>query len=193
MPLKVVHPNHYEIVGTGLVLLSSPPILDKNIDLYTGTLTEEIALTSRAPAIIGRERKMTDPSEIESILSKISTRVSEFVADQKIKCILDIRGKREPGFEIKTAHTTSDKIEILETVKTALAMSFPVTVTALGSAEHPVSSNDNVVPTLVLDLGPDERESQRETLISAAAETVGLINSKLGFSEGDEAARDVLD
>ena len=193
MPLKIIHPSHYEIMGRGLVLLSSQPILGKNKDLHTGTLTEEIALLSKSHAIIGKEKRMEDRDGIESAVSQFTTRVREFVADEGIRCILEIRGMKGPGFVIKAEKSASETNEILEIVKTSFAMSFPVATTPLSPAEHPVYSNSDGVQTIVLDLGPEEREFQRESIIVAAAETVGLINSKLGFSESDEGTRDVLD
>jgi hypothetical protein len=192
MPLKIVHPNHYEIIGRGFVLLSSPPILSKTTDLHTGTLTEEIALLSKCHAIIGKEKKLTDLSEMESVRSQFTTGIREFLADHGIRFILEIRGKKEPGLEIKTAQSASEANEILEIVKTAFAMSFPVKVTGFSPEEKPMYS-DSDVQTVVLDLGPDERGFQRESIVDVAAEMVGLVNGKLGFSESDEGVRDVLD
>ena len=191
MPLKVVHPNHYEIIGGGFVLLSSRPVFGKNEDLHTGTLTEEIALLSKSPAIIAKEKKMVDLSEAESAVYQFASRVRELVADQRIKCIMEIRGRKEPGFEIKTGESANEPNEILEIVKTAFSMTLSVAVTTIDSADLAIA-NDGA-QTIILELGPDERDAQRDSVVNVAAETVGLINSKLGFSESDERTGDVLD
>jgi len=33
MPLKIIHPRHTEVMGTGLVLISSPPVIGPKGDL----------------------------------------------------------------------------------------------------------------------------------------------------------------
>ncbi|HEX4920784.1 MAG TPA: hypothetical protein VFV92_08595 [Candidatus Bathyarchaeia archaeon] len=193
MPLKIVHPNRYEIIGRGLVLLLSSTNQTKTPDLHMGALTEEIALLSKGHAIIGQEKRFTDASDIESARLEFTTGVRELIADQGIRIILEIRGKKEPGLGIMVAPSTSEADEIVEIVKTAFSLTVPTAVTPLSSAELPTYSSDKDVQTIVLDLGPDERSIQRETVIDIAAETVGLVNRKLGFSGRDDGPGDALD
>ena len=193
MPLKIIHPNHYEIIGRGLVLLLSSTNQTKTPDLHMGALTEEIALLSKGHAIIGKEKRFADSSEIESARSEFTTGVRELIADQGIRIILEIRGKKEPGLGITVASSTSEADEIAEIVKTGFSLTVPTAVTSLSSTDLPTYSDDKEVQTIVLDLGPGERSFQRETVIDIAAETVGLVNRKLGFSGGDDGSGDALD
>jgi len=193
MPLKIIHANYYEILGRGRVLLSSPPILGTISDLHTGTLTEEVALLSKCHAIIGKEKKLADPSELESVQSEFLTGARELIADHGIMAILEIRGKKEPGLELKIGTSEPEAGQIAEIVKTAFAMSFPVEATELGPGEQAPYFNTKEVQILALDLGPEERSFQRESIIDIAAETVGLINRKLGFSDRDDGPSNTLD
>lgn len=193
MPLKIVHPNHEEIIGRGRVLLLSSANPTKTPDLHMGALTEEIALLSKGHAIIGKEKSSADALEVESARLEFITGVRELIADQGIKVILEIRGKKEPGLGIVAASSTPEANEIVEIVKTAFSLNFPVAITGLSSTDLPTYSDDKDVQTVVLDLGPDERRFQRETVIDIAAETVGLVNRRLGFSGGDDGSGDALD
>jgi len=193
VPLKIVHQNHYEIIGRGMVLLSNPAIHTQSPELYTGTLTEEVALISKGHAIIGKEKKLNDQTEVESAQSEFAIGVREFIVDHGIRLILEIRGKKEPGVGIEVETFPVEANEIVEIVKTAFALSFPVTMTQPGATERSQYANDKNVQTLVVVLGPDERGFQRESIIDITAETVGLINRKLGFLESEEGGRNVLD
>ncbi len=65
MPLKIIHPHHAEVMGRGLVLLSSPHITAAKRDLYAGQIVEEAALLSKSWA--------KDGSESEEILDIIKS------------------------------------------------------------------------------------------------------------------------
>src|SRR6266571_209033 len=111
MPVKIIHPDHVEIVGLGHVLLTAPHIASPDADLHTGTIVEEAALTSRSYAVIGKvSREFLDPNRIQSAQSEFRKSIEGFIAEDGIKYLLNIRGKKEPGVNIGTAEgqTCSD-------------------------------------------------------------------------------------
>src|SRR5438552_892915 len=104
MPVKIIHPNHVEIVGIGHVLLIAPHATGPDADLHTGQIVEEAALTSRSFAVIGKiNREFFDMNRIQSAQSEFRKGIEGFVSEDGIRYILDIRGKKEPGVNIETA------------------------------------------------------------------------------------------
>ncbi len=153
MPLKLIRQNHWEIIGRGPTLLSSPPTIDQSGELYTGRIVEEAALLSKAHAIIRKDGKYNPDSGIPpDVSSEFEASTKNFIMELGIKCVLVILGKNEPG-----------------------------------KADAPD------VQTFALALGPDERGFRKELVISRIADMVGLINGRLGWSETDERAGNILD
>src|SRR2546422_9097796 len=104
MPVKIIYPDHVEIVGLGHVLLTAPHTASPDADLHTGSIVEEAALTSRSYAVIGKvSKEFLDLTKIRSAKSEFRKGIETFIAEDGIIYVLDIRGKMEPGVEIRTA------------------------------------------------------------------------------------------
>src|SRR5947209_20047392 len=102
MPVKIIHPDHTEVVGEGLVLLSSPHITISKRDLYSGQIVEEAALLSKSWAIVAKERGPPQSGDAkESADATLEKRVQDFGEEHGIKCVIAIRGPAEPGVAVK--------------------------------------------------------------------------------------------
>lgn len=192
MPLKIIHPRNTEVMGTGLVLISSPPASGPKRDLYTGQIAEEVALLSRSWAIIAREIKQD--KEVDRVLqagSDFDKSVQTVVGEYGIKCIVMIVGTSEPGIMIKGHPDDSSSQEILEIVRSGLEPHFSTNSTTEhagnGSArftnQGAEDASSHTLPIVRLELGPDERGFMKDHFVNIIADIVGLINRRLGFSE----------
>ena len=190
MPLKIVYPGHQEIIGKGLVLLVKPPT--NGTDQSAGTITEETALVSKSHAIIASEGRSLDRSKAESDKSNFITRVHTFLDERRVKCVIELNGRKEPGIEIRTGGASGPS-ELLELVSAGLAESFEITTTIEPIDVTETYSKDGKVQVIRVFLGPDERGFRRDLTIERVAYSVGLINRALGYSETDEGAGDSLD
>ena len=104
MPIKIIHPDHLEIVGLGRVLLTAPHTASPDANLYTGSIVEEAALTSRSYAVIGKiSKEFLDLNKIQSVKSEFRKGVETFITEDGIRYVLDIHGKKDPGVDIGTA------------------------------------------------------------------------------------------
>jgi hypothetical protein len=202
MPLKIIHPQHTEVMGTGLVLISSPPVRDPKRDLYTGQIAEESALLSRSWAIIAREIKLSEEEDrAREIGSDFEKSVQTFVGEYGIKCIIMIVGTSEPGIVIKGYSDDSRSEEILEIVRSGLEPHFRIS----SSSEHAGNglakvanqavedASNHALLIVQLELGPDERGFMKDQFVNTIVDIVGLINTRLGFSESNESSSGVLD
>jgi hypothetical protein len=185
--VKIIHPNHFEIVGRGLVLLSSPPTAIPSKEPYTGQLVEDAALLSKAHAIIEKESKGADTERFQLARSEFDASIQRVLEDYGIKCILMISGKNEPGVDIRTTHNRSVSNEMRDLVRSEFAVDSDVKVTTDEGREEIGDSMDSKVQGIWLDFGPEERGFRREAMIACIADAVSLINGKLGYSEGAEA------
>ncbi len=177
-------------MGAGLVLISSPPIMDPKRDLYTGQIVEEAALLSRSWAIIAREIKLDqDEDKARQVGSDFDKSVQTFVGEYGIKCIIMIVGTSEPGIMIRDHPTDSTSEEILEIIKSGLEPHFSTKVTNPGAED----ASSQALPIVRLELGPDERGFVKDQFVNSIADIVGLINNRLGFSESNESSSGVLD
>ena len=192
MPLKIVHPDHFEIVGNGHVLLSSPPTTKLTADLSVGSLTEEIALLSKGHAIIGKETKSIDQPLVESAASDYYASAATLSTEQDVRFVLELYGRREPGIEIKVDPSLVPE-ERIELVRIAFAVSFEVKVTLEASIALHRYSTKSEPQIVVLEFGPVERTVQRDSVIASVADVVGLINGKIGALESDKGPGDALD
>src|SRR5436190_23723584 len=96
MPVKIIHPDHTEVVGEGLVLLFSPHIATSKRDLFTGQIVEEAALLSKSWAIVTKERKqLQSGDETESADVTLERSMQNFGEGHAIKCGIAIRRAAE--------------------------------------------------------------------------------------------------
>src|SRR3989441_12499663 len=103
MPVKIIHPDHVEIIGLGHVLLTAPHISNPDADLYTGPIVEEGALTSRSFAVIGKvSRDFLDLNRIQSAKSELRKSIEILVADDVSRYLFYIRGKIEAEVDYET-------------------------------------------------------------------------------------------
>jgi hypothetical protein len=192
LPLKIIRSDHWEIVGRGAVLLSSPPGLNQAGENYTGRIVEEAALLSNAHAVIERERGRTaDSPTLEPTLEEFQLSIQRFLDDFMVRCVVEILGNSDAGIAIHTVRAGTDYKELVQIMKERLAKDFDLKVDPADSdAEEDNSGNPPVIRLL---LGPDERGFKKEVVISGIADTVALLNAKLGYSEPDEGASGILD
>ena len=183
MPLKIIHPDHFEIVGRGIVLLSNPPSFNASADTYTGKLVEEIALLSKAHAIIAKEPKAVDTAKGQLTKSEFNIAIRRLCEDHGIKCVLAIAGKKEPGIEIRTLHTDESTKEMIELVRAGFAADFDVKITSRENTTDDVLSVQSKSQLITLELGSDERGYKRDEIVATVTDSVSLINAKLGHSE----------
>jgi hypothetical protein len=205
MPLKIIHPHHTEVVGTGLVLLLSPQITTSKRDLYTGQIVEEAALLSKSWAIIAKERKqLQSGDQTPSAEPNLDKSVHDFVDEYGIKCVITLSGAAEPGITVKSQGDGSEYEEILDIVRSGLEPHFSVNPEAdqsgnrvlglQGNDTGSVNPSAQSVQTIQIELGPEERSFRKDQIVNSVADIVGLINAKLGFSvSGDEGSSSALD
>lgn len=195
MPVKIVHPDHVEIVGLGCVLLTAPHATSTEADLHTGPIVEEAALTSRSYAVIGKiSREFLDPNRIQPAQSEFRKSIEGFIAEDGIRYILDIHGKKEPGVDIGTAVGQTCSDSTTELVRSRLVKDFTVKVNReyKGEPGSTVTSYDRkdvngnfVVETIQVEFGHQERQFQREKVISDISEIADILNARLVASRGD--------
>jgi len=196
MPVKIIHPDHVEIVGLGHVLLTAPHTASPDADLHTGTIVEEAALTSRSYAVIGKvSREFLDLNRIQSAQSEFRKSIEGFIAEDGIRYLLDIRGKKEPGVNIGTAAGKTCSDSTTELVKSRLSKDFTVKVNSENMGDEPgiivtsynrKDAKDNfVVETIQVEFGHEERQFQREKVISDISEIADILDAQLVTSRGD--------
>jgi hypothetical protein len=196
MPVKIIHPDHVEIVGLGHVLLTAPHIASPDADLHTGTIVEEAALTSRSYAVIGKvSREFLELNRIQSAQSEFRKSMEGFIAEDGIRYVLDIRGKKEPGVNIETAAGQTCSDSTTELVRSRLVKDFTVNVNSeykgveSGSVVTSYNSKDAkgnfVVETIQVEFGHEERQFQREKVISDISEIADILDGQLVASRGD--------
>ncbi len=171
MPVKIIHPDHVEIVGIGRVLLIAPHVASPDADLYTGSIVEEAALTSRSYAVIGKVR------------------------EDGIRYVLDIHGKKDPGVDIGTALGQMSSDSTMELVRARLVKDFAITMdkefvkpeprSIVTSYSQKDEKGDFVVETIQIDFGHEERQFQREKVISDLSEIADILNGRLMASRDD--------
>jgi len=187
MPVKIIHPDHVEIVGLGHVLLTAPHATSPDADLHTGPIVEEAALTSRSYAVIGKVS--------QSAQSEFRKSIEGFIAENEIRYLLDIQGRREPGVDIGTVAGQTCSDSTVELVRSRLVKDFTVKVNnqykgdELGSIVTSYNRRDAkgnfVVETIQVEFGHEERQFQREKVISDISEIAEILDARLGASRGD--------
>src|SRR5207245_4348958 len=141
-------------------------------DLHTGTIVEEAALTSRFYAVIGKvSREFLDLNRIQSAQSEFRKSIEGFIAEDGIRYILDIRGKKEPGVNIGIAEGQTCSDSTTELVKSRLSKDFTVKVNSEYKGDEPGSivtgyngedaEGNFVVETIQVEFGNEERQLQK--------------------------------
>lgn len=196
MPVKIIHPDHVEIVGLGHVLLTAPHAASPDADLYTGPIVEEAALTSRSFAVIGKaSRDFLDLDRIQSAQSEFRKSIERFIAEDGIRYLLDIRGKKEPGVNIGTSSGQTSSDSTTELVNSRLVKDFAVTVNNEFKGLEPGSvitsygrkdgKGDFVVETIQIEFGHEERQFRREKVILDVSEIADILNARLAAPRAD--------
>src|SRR5438128_7145827 len=207
MPVKIIHPDHTEVVVEGLVLLSSTHITTSKRDLYSRQIVEEAALLSKSWAIITKERKqLQSGDETRSADANFEKSVQDFVGEYGIKCVIAISGVAEPGITVKSQGDGSESEEILDIIRSGLEPHFRLNpeVDQPGNKVLGLQGNDRgadnssgqSVKMIQIELGPEERSFRKDQIVNSVADIVGLINAKWGFSvsgHGDEGGSGALD
>lgn len=192
MPLKIIHPDHSEVMGVGVVLLSSPHTTPAGKDLYTGPIVEEAALLSKSWAIIAKPTKpLQSGDETQSATLDLDKGVLDFVEEYGIRCVISVAGTIEPGITLKSQADQSEFEEILDIVKSGLEPHFSINTAPDLSENNGLRGEDagrndssgHSVYKVQLELGPEERSFRKDQIVNSLADIVGLINAKLGFSE----------
>jgi len=196
LPVKIIHPDHVEIVGLGHVLLTAPHTASPDADLYTGPIVEEAALTSRAFAVIGKvSRDFLDLNRIQSAQSEFRRSVESFIAEDGIRYLLDICGKKEPGVNIGTPLGRTSPDSTTELVRSRLVKDFAVTVNnelkdlgpgiTVPSYSRKDGKGEFVVENIRIEFGHEERQFQREKVILDVSEIVDILNVRLAAPRAD--------
>ena len=196
MPVKIIHPDHVEIVGLGHVLLTAPRTASPDADLHTGTIVEEAALTSRSYAVIGKvSREFLDLNRIQSAQLEFRRSIEGFIAEDGIRYLLDINGKEEPGVDIATTAGQTCSDSTTELVRSRLVKDFTVKVnnqykgvdsgSVVTSYNRKDAQGNFIVETLQIEFGHEERQFQREKVISDISEIADLLDARLVVSRGD--------
>jgi len=199
MPLKIIHPDHTEVMGVGVVLLSSPHFSAARRDLYTGQIVEEAALLSKSWAIIAKEGKQLQTvDETQSAKPDLDEGIQDFIEEYGIKCVISIGGTVEPGITLRSKKEGSESEEILDIISSGLEPHFSINTVADQSENRLPSPQDNpmerdgssthLVHFIQLELGPDERSFRKDQIVNSVADIVGLINARLAFSEDSGSA-----
>ena len=192
MPLKIIRENQTQLVGRGPVLLAVLPTSTKSRDLYVGKIAEEAALLSKSHAIISEEPKGNQiVDEFPRIASEFEADFEKFLEDNPVDFVLQIAGTNEPGLEVRTVYCGPQTEETLGNIKERFRQDFSVKVSP-ADVKVP-STNSGKVQTISIALGPEARGFQKAKAIAIISDLVDQINGKLGKSERDKRASDVLD
>ncbi len=193
LPIKIIRPDHVEIIGRGYVLLTAPHAAGPEADLHTGQIVEDAALVSRCYAVIGKvSREYIDLNRVQAARTEFRKSIDALLEDNGIRCILDIHGKKEPGVDIGTAEGKTCSEPTTDLVRDRLSRDFAVGVNEKFMGEKPGSivttygkrdsSGGFPVEAVQIEFGHEERHSEKEKVIKDIAELVALINVKMGFS-----------
>ncbi len=197
MPIKILRPDHTELVGSGCVLLTAPHASGPKTSLHTGQIVEDIALASRAYAVIGKVNSAySDDDRLNSARADFIKTINEIIDENSIKCVLEIRGRQEPGVEIGTGHDMTCSDDIRNLLSSFLSRTFKVELDnhphdprAEVGQDRREATGTPTVQAAQITVGSEEREMRRDMLVDRLAELVGIINVKLGFDPSAEPRR----
>jgi N-formylglutamate amidohydrolase len=153
-------------------------------------------LTSRSYAVIGKvSREFLDVNRIQSAKSEFRKSIEGFIAKDGIKYLLDIHGKKEPGVDIGTAAGQTCSDSTTELVRSRLVKDFSVKVNNEYKGLEPEdivtrykrkdAKGDFIVETIQIDFGHEERQFQREKVISHVSEIADILNARVDALRGD--------
>ena len=193
MPIKILHRNHTELVGTGYVLLAAPNTTGP-VEFYSGPIAEEVALTSKAYAVIGKNNAHDNELQA-SVLQELRERLNSLIAENRVKCVLELLSKQDPGIEIQTGPGKTCSEEISNLIHSFLSKNFPVSLN-LESLESQSKSLTGLgrknqdgtfaVHSVRINIGSEELAMRRDKLVDQLAELVGILNVRLGFDPARE-------
>jgi hypothetical protein len=193
LPIKILHRNRTELVGTGYVLLSTPNTTGP-VELYPGPIAEDVALTSRTYAVIGK-RNAHDNEHQASVLQELKDRINSIIDENRIKCILELNSKQDPGIEIQTGHGKTCSEEISNLIRSFMSKNFQVSLDheslesqskTLTGLERKNQDGTFAVQSVRINIGSEELEITRDKLVDQLAELVGILNVRLGFDPASE-------
>jgi len=192
MPIKIVRPNHFELLGEGYVLLTAPHAAGPEAELYTGKIVEDAALTSRCYAVAGNvSPEYEDPTRIQAARAELRSSVEAMLEENGIKCLLDVRGKKGAGVEIDISDRTIVSLTTIELVKARLSKRFAVARNPQSGGPQPQdalklysgkeSGGEPLFEALNLSFGQTEIQLKRELVVNSLVELVALLNQELSF------------
>jgi hypothetical protein len=199
-PVRIIHRNHIEILGEGLVLLTAPHAAGGRGDVNTGQIVEEASRRANSYAVIGKtSRELVDLNRAVSAETDFRKSINKLVEESGIRCILDVHGKKESGIDIGTCRGITASETLTELVRGRLSLDFPVKVNDKYRGNKPgsivstygkrESSGQFQVEAVQLEFGLKERLLERDKIVRAMVDLVGLVNTKLGFREAELGSR----
>ena len=202
MPLKIVRKYQVDIPGRGYVLLTTPHETRPREDLYMGQIVEDAALLSKSFAVIGKAgREFADRSTIQLAQSELRESIQTFLQEDRLRCILDIRSKMEPGVHLGSGRQSASQL-IKGMVKTRLAKDFSLDARTENQDNDPSDLTTDffkkgpdgnfVLETMWIEFGLEEKSLNTDKIVQCLADIVGLVNQKTGYSESDEGAGNIL-
>lgn len=158
-------------------------------DVYTGQIVEDAALVSRGYAVVEKpNRENTETDRPPASQAELSKAISAIVAENGIRCILDIQGKAELGIEIWTGSGLTASEQLSQLVRDHFSSRMNTTVSSEDNRPRPgsiIAANSAkgkdgtfAVEGLEIRIGQAEL-AQREKLVSVLAELISLINGTL--------------
>jgi hypothetical protein len=183
LPLKIIRESYSEVIGKGLVLLSSPPVISKGLDQNILVIVEEAALLSKAHALIEKPKRRLDLEGLALAQEEFQASIQEFFTDFGVRCVLEILARDEPGIEIRASRSESEQSQLADIVKDCFATDFDVQISP---AKSYTSDNHSMqVQVISILLGSYESRLRRDLLVSRIADAVNVLNAALGHLETD--------
>ncbi len=197
MPLKIVRPDHVEFVGEGYVLLTAPHAAGPETHLHTGQIVEDVALVSRSCAVIGKvSREYVDLNRIQAARTEFRKSIDALLADNGIRMVLDIHGKKDPGVDVGTTLGETASEGTTNLVREWLSRDFTVNVnekyrgieagSIVTTYGRRSSDGSFAIEALQIEFGHEERTYKRDKVVESIAQLVALANRKFGFTKTDE-------
>jgi len=193
LPIKILHRNRTELVGTGYVLLTTLNTTGP-VELYPGPVAEEVALSSRAYAVIGKNNAH-DSEHQAQVLQELKERIDGIIDENRVKCVLELRSNQDPGIEIQTGPGKTCSEEISNLIHSFLSKSFPVSLDheplesqskSLTGLERKNQDGTFAVQSVRVNIGSEALAMRRDKLVDQLAELVGVLNVRLGFDPASE-------
>jgi hypothetical protein len=192
IPVKIIHRNYIEVLGEGRVLLTAPHAAGGRGDVNTGQIAEEASRRANSYAVIGKtSRELVDLNRAGSAQTDFRQSINRLLEENAIRCILDIHGKKEHGIDIGTCRGVTASEILTELVRNRLSRDFEVKVNEKYMGNKPGSivttygkrdsSGLFQVEAVQLEFGLRERLLERDRVVRAMVDLVGLVNTKLGF------------